>query len=181
MVHQVLLVATSLLLLIWSAAVWDLRKRRIPNSLVLAGAATGILLQMVLAIPGGVMAAITGLVVGLVILIPGYLMGFTGAGDVKLMAAIGAFIGPLGVFQAALFSILVGGVIGIGFAVSALILRQSVSPFPRYGLMLKTLAVTGKPLYIAPQEGEVMGRKFPFAVSIALGSSAWLIWQWPLA
>ena len=179
--HQISLITTSLLVLVWSAAAWDLRKRRIPNRLVLAGAATGILLQAVLAGSGGVLAAITGLVVGLIILLPGYLMGFTGAGDAKLMGAIGAFLGPFGVFQAALFSILVGGMVGLGFAVSALVLRQSVSPFPRYGLMLKTLAVTGKPLYIAPQEGEVMGRKFPFAVSIALGSSAWLIWQWPLA
>ncbi|MDI5933993.1 prepilin peptidase [Halomonas kalidii] len=169
------------LLLIWSAAVWDLRSRRIPNRLVMAGAAMGILLQVVVAGPGGALAAITGLLVGLAILLPGYLIGFTGAGDAKLMAAVGTFLGPLGVLQAALASILVGGLIALGFAFSALIFRQSISPWHRYGLMFKTLTVTGKPLYIAPEEGEVMGKKFPFAVSIAIGTTGWMIWQWPLA
>lgn len=145
----------------------------------MAGAAMGILLQVVLAGPGGVLAAITGLLVGLVILLPGYLLGVTGAGDVKLMAAVGTFLGPLGVLQAALASILVGGVIALGFAASALVSRQSISPWGRYGLMVRTLVTTGRPLYIPPEEGEVMGRKFPFAVSIAIGTTAWMIWQWP--
>lgn len=168
------------LLLVWSAAAWDLHQRRIPNPLVLAGAALGLLLQGVLAGPGGALAAITGLLVGLGILMPGYLMGFTAAGDAKLMAAVGTFLGPMGVLQAGLASILVGGVIGIIFAASALFNRNTVSPWNRYGLMVKTLVVTGKPHYIAPQEGEVMGRKFPFAVSIAIGTTGWIVWQWPL-
>ncbi len=178
--HELLLISSLVLLLIWSAAAWDLRTRRIPNPLVMAGVAMGILQQVIVVGPGGILVAVYGLMVGLAILIPGYLMGFTGAGDAKLMAAIGTIIGPIGALQAALFSILVGGVIGLGVAVSALVLRQSVSPFPRYVLMLKTLAVTGKPLYITPQEGEVMGKRFPFAVSIAIGTTAWVIWQWLL-
>ncbi|MCG6657317.1 prepilin peptidase [Halomonas campisalis] len=164
------------LMLVVCAAAWDLRQRRIPNRLVLAGAAIGLLLQGALAGPSGVLAALYGLLVGLAILMPGYLMGFTGAGDAKLMAAVGTFLGPLGALQAGLASILVGGAIGIGFAASALFNKSSVSPWSRYGLMLKTLSVTGKPLYIAPQEGEVMGRKFPFAVSIAIGTTGWMIW-----
>ncbi|PXX97692.1 prepilin peptidase [Halomonas sp. LBP4] len=175
------MIPVLILLLIWSAAAWDLRMRRIPNRLVLAGAAMGVLLQVVLAGPGGVLAAITGLLVGLAILLPGYLLGVTGAGDAKLMASVGTFLGPLGAFQAALASILVGGVIAMGFALSALFSRQSVSPRGRYGLMVRTLVTTGRPLYIPPAEGEVMGRKFPFAVSIAIGTTAWMIWQWPLA
>jgi prepilin peptidase CpaA len=176
-----MLINLMALLIIWSSAIWDLHQRRIPNHLVMAGAATGILLQGMLAGPSGVLAAMTGMLVGLAILMPGYLMGFTGAGDAKLMASIGTFLGPMGVFQAALASILVGGVIALGFAFSALISCQSISPWRRYGLMIKTLSVTGKPLYIAPEEGEVMGKKFPFAVSIAIGTTGWMIWQWPLA
>ncbi|MDR5899527.1 prepilin peptidase [Halomonas vilamensis] len=172
-----LLMMSAIMLLIVLAMILDFRQRRIPNALVLAGAATGLLLQGLLAGPSGVLAAITGLLVGLAILMPGYLMGFTGAGDAKLMAAIGTFLGPLGVLQAGLASIVVGGIIGMGFAASALFNSHTVSPWGRYGLMMKTLVVTGKPLYIAPQEGEVMGKKFPFAVSIAIGTTAWMIWQ----
>ncbi|EPC02462.1 hypothetical protein L861_08800 [Litchfieldella anticariensis FP35 = DSM 16096] len=176
--HEHLLIPGLVLLLIWSAAVWDLRQRRIPNVLVMAGAAIGILLQGLLAGSGGILATISGLAVGLVILLPGYLLGMTGAGDVKLMAAVGTLLGPYDVFIAALASIFVGGVIAMGFAASALFSRNSISPWARYGLMLKTLAVTGKPIYVAPEEGEVMGRKFPFAVSIALGTTGLLVWQW---
>ncbi len=166
--------------LLLAAAIQDLLHRRIPNTLILAGAAVGILLQGWAAGAGGVLAAIYGLVVGLAILLPGYLMGFTGAGDAKLMAAIGTFLGPVGVLQAALISIFVGGIIAIGFALSALIHRQSISPWGRYALMMRTLVITGRPLYIPPAEGEVMGKKLPFAVSIALGTTAWIVWQWPL-
>ncbi|MCE8012120.1 A24 family peptidase [Billgrantia desiderata] len=162
------------------AAIKDVRFYRIPNTLILAGAAVGFLLQGWAAGAGGVLAATYGLVVGLAILLPGYLMGFTGAGDAKLMAAIGSFLGPFGVLQTALISIFVGGLIAMGFALSALIHRHSISPWGRYAIMMRTLMVTGKPLYIPPAEGEVMGKKFPFAVSIALGTTAWIVWQWPL-
>ncbi|WP_373188085.1 prepilin peptidase [Halopseudomonas sp.] len=174
-------IALPLMLLIWSAAAWDFHARRIPNVLVLVGAATGLLLQGIQAGPGGAQTSLYGLLVGLAILMPGYLMGFTGAGDAKLMAATGTFLGPWGILQAGLASIAVGGIIGLLFAASALFNRRSVSPWSRYGLMMKTLVATGKPLYIPPTEGEVMGKKFPFAVSIAIGTTVWVIWQWPLA
>ncbi|MCE8001368.1 A24 family peptidase [Billgrantia ethanolica] len=163
------------------AAFTDIKSCRIPNALILAGAAVGFLLQGWAAGAGGVLAATYGLLVGLAILLPGYLMGFTGAGDAKLMAAIGTFLGPVGVLQAALISIFVGGIIAMGFALSALILRHSISPWERYSLMMRTLVTTGRPLYIPPAKGEVMGKKFPFAVSIALGTTTWIVWQWPLA
>ncbi|RTQ99632.1 prepilin peptidase [Halomonas nitroreducens] len=178
--HELLLIYGFVLLLVWSASVWDLRQRRIPNALVLAGAVVGVLLQGALSGSGGALAAIHGLLVGLAILIPGYLMGFTGAGDAKLMAAVGTFLGPLGAFQAGLVSIIFGGIIGILFAATALFNKSSVSPLGRYRLMVETLVVTGKPFYIAPKKGEVMGKRFPFAVSIALGTTAWIFWQWSL-
>ncbi|MDX5376904.1 MAG: A24 family peptidase [Halomonas sp.] len=168
-------------LMVICAGIVDLRTRRIPNVLVMAGAAVGFLLQGGAAGAGGVLAAIYGLLVGLAILLPGYLMGFTGAGDAKLMAAVGTFIGPVGILQAAIFSIFIGSMVALGFAFSAMVMRQSVSPWGRYSLMFRTLVFTGRPLYIPPAKGEVMGRKFPFAVSIALGVTAWIVWQWPLA
>ncbi|MGL6213444.1 A24 family peptidase [Billgrantia desiderata] len=111
-----LLTPALIFMFLWIAASWDIFQRRIPNTIILAGAAVGFLLQGWAAGAGGVLAATYGLVVGLAILLPGYLMGFTGAGDAKLMAAIGTFLGPVGVLQAALISIFVGGIIAIGFA-----------------------------------------------------------------
>ncbi|RDB43459.1 prepilin peptidase [Halomonas sp. DQ26W] len=162
------------------SSVWDFFQRRIPNNLILAGAATGLLLQGMLPGSSGFLAASYGLLVGLAVFMPGYLLGFTGAGDAKLMAAVGTFLGPLGAYQAALASILAGSLIAIGYLLFAVLFRQTASPMARYGLMTKTLVVTGKPIYIKPEQGEVMGRKFPFAVAIALGTTGWMIWQWPL-
>lgn len=178
--HEVFVTGIPLFALIWSAACWDLRYRRIPNGLVFAGAVLGIAVQGVLGGVGGSLDALAGLGVGLAILMPGYLAGTTGAGDVKLMAAVGTFLGPLMGLLAGLASIAVGGLIALGFMVLASFAGRSSAPWSRYGLMFKTLFATGRPMYLAPAKGEVMGRRFPFAVSIAVGTSsllAWLVWQ----
>lgn len=176
--HQ--LFGIALMALVLAAAYWDLRQRRIPNALVLVGAIVGLLLQAALEGPSGVLVASLGVVVGISIFIPGYLLGFTGAGDAKLMASIGAFLGPLGVFQVGVLSILAGGIFGLLLFAYGLLSRGAILPWSRYTLMARTFYFTGRPLYIAPKDGEVMGRKFPFAVSIAIGTTGWMIWQWPL-
>jgi prepilin peptidase CpaA len=95
-----------------TAVVTDMRTRRIPNWLTgaIAGAGFG------LACGGGVvtpMQAALGLGAGLLLMMPGHLIGATGAGDVKLMAAIGSVIGPNLVFRAFLYSAVAGGVLAI--------------------------------------------------------------------
>lgn len=168
------------LALVWSAAGWDLSQRKIPNILIVVGIIVGTAVQVQLMGSEGFVDALGGLGVGLAILMPGYLMGTTGAGDVKLMAAIGTFLGPYNIFLAGLASIAMGGAIALGFMALSFLSSSSQSPWQRYGLMFKTLFHTGRPIYLTPAEGEVMGRKFPFAVSIALGTTLFLIWQSPL-
>ena len=163
---------------VWAALAFDLRQRRIPNALTFGAAATGIAVQTALLGATGLLMALTGLGVGLLILLPGYILRATGAGDVKLMAAAGTFLGPYWVLVAGVLSILVGALIAAAFAASTLVSKTSPAPWQRYGLMLKTLATTGRASYVAPAEGEVMGRKFPFAVSIALATTLTLVlWQ----
>ncbi|SFH38809.1 A24 family peptidase [Modicisalibacter xianhensis] len=172
-----LIFSVAIVFFLWSAAIWDVIQRRIPNALVFAGAILGSMLQLVLVGIDGLLDALMGFGVGLVILLPGYLIGYTGAGDAKLMAAIGTFLGPQNIFLAAMSSIAVGGVVALGYAASSLFNQTSISPWSRYGLMFKTWVTTGRPIYIAPAEGEVMGRKFPFAVSIAIGTTLFLAWD----
>jgi len=95
-----------------AAVFTDVRTRRIPNWLTgaIAGAAFG------LAFGGGPvtpMRALLGLVVGLALMLPGHIIGATGAGDVKLMAAVGAVVGPDVIFRAFLYSAVAGGVLAI--------------------------------------------------------------------
>ncbi|MDN3558272.1 A24 family peptidase [Halomonas maura] len=166
---------SALLLLVGVAMIWDIRQRRIPNRFVVVGAALGILCQFLAQGPGGVPAAFLGLLAGMAILMPGYLLGFTGAGDVKLMGAVGSFVGPVSALAVGCFSLLAGGLVALCIACLS---ARSASPWQRYGLMARTLVTTGRPIYIAPRDGEAMGQRFPFGIAIFLGTSAWLGWQW---
>ena len=104
----------AILLTLLAVAVWsDLRQRRIPNQLILAGLVIGVLGQAFLNGGAGFAMAIAGAFTGLVCLLPFYANGGMGAGDVKLMAVCGAFIGPLMVIVAAMASLIVGGIIGL--------------------------------------------------------------------
>ena len=170
----VLVVCTIALLCV--AALWDITQRRVPNLLVFPAALLGVALQLAFWGWQGGFVAVGGMGVGLALLLPVYLLGTTGAGDVKLMAAVGTFLGPQDAALAALASIAVGSVVALGYAASSLFQRESVTPWRRWGLMCRTLVTTLRPIYLPPAEGEVMGRKFPFAVSIALGTTLFLAW-----
>lgn len=110
-----------------SRAVWhDVRTRRIPNQLVLMGSLTGLALNTFLPAGAGFFsetagavgffASLGGAAVGLATLLPLYAMGTMGAGDVKLMAMVGAFLGPEATIGAALLSLLAGGLLAIAIA-----------------------------------------------------------------
>lgn len=162
--------------LAWWAALVDLKTRKVPNWLVLLSLITGISVQTFLHGLEGIAAACSGLFVGMAVLLPGYICGATGAGDVKLMGAVGSFMGVTGAFMAALASMIVGVVIALGFMLATLLMPTLQTPWQRYGLMVKSLIVTGRPVYLKPAPGEIMGRRFPFAVSVAAGTTAVVVY-----
>ncbi len=99
------------------AAFKDIRERRVPNSfLVIAG--VGALLLPLLAHSISVRALLAGAGVGFLVFLPFYAMSAMGAGDIKLMAIVGAYLGPQGVLISALFTALAGGILALAFAVS---------------------------------------------------------------
>jgi prepilin peptidase CpaA len=108
-----------------AAVVIDARTRRIPNWLTgaIAGAGFGIAFG-----GGGVtpLQALLGVLVGLALMLPGHLIGATGAGDVKLMAAVGSVLGPGLAFRAFLYSALAGGVLALTIAARRGLLTDTV-------------------------------------------------------
>jgi prepilin peptidase CpaA len=106
------------------AAITDLYSRRIPNPLVVAGFAAGILLNTWLSGWQGVLHALMGFGLALLIYIPLFALRAMGGGDVKLMAAAGAIIGPRDWFTLFIFASVVGGVIALGM----LMARKSLGP-----------------------------------------------------
>ncbi len=97
------------------AAVIDCRVRKIPNWLTFSLAAAGLLRSFV-TIPGGLeftpLHAFGGLLVGLLAGVPLFILGARGAGDVKLYAAAGAWLGPAGVIALMMLEAIIG-MIGI--------------------------------------------------------------------
>jgi prepilin peptidase CpaA len=99
------------------ASVVDLRTRRIPNELTatLAGIGVGLAATGVSGV--SLWASMLGFGIGLALMMPGHVLGATGAGDVKLMAAFGAIVGPNLVITAFLFTAIAGGVLAIIVAI----------------------------------------------------------------
>ena len=144
------------------ASIVDIRSRRIPNWLTATMAGVGIGLAATGASGVSLGASVAGFVLGLALMMPGHALGATGAGDVKLMAAVGAIVGPALVVSAFLFTAIAGGVLAIAIALR----RRRLSA---------TIAGTGR-LIAAPgaarEEIKVAnaGRRFAYGPAIAVGS-----------
>jgi prepilin peptidase CpaA len=97
-----------------AAAVTDVRSGRVPNVLTYGAALAALVLHAFLRPAGiGLPAALAGLAVGFFPLFLAYLAGGIGGGDVKLMGAMGAFLGPYHAAVALLYSCLVGAVLSV--------------------------------------------------------------------
>jgi prepilin peptidase CpaA len=107
------------------AAVCDLKTRRIPNSLTFGAALVAIAVNGYLAGWQGIGLSLAGWIVGLVLFFPFYALGGLGAGDVKLLAALGALVGPLTAVWVALFTSIAGGGMALGVALYSGYLRTA--------------------------------------------------------
>jgi prepilin peptidase CpaA len=145
-----------------TATVIDLRSRRIPNELTAAMGCIGLALAVTGTSGVSVSASLTGLVLGLLLMLPGYALGATGAGDVKLMAAVGAIVGPALVLSAFLCTSVAGGVLAV---IVALKRRRFAATLAQTG---RLVAAPG----MAPQEIKAAtgASRFAYGPAIAVGS-----------
>ncbi len=140
----------------------DLRSRRIPNWLVLPFLPIGIAVSAWLHGWHGVEQSLAGLGVGLLIFGLFFWMGGMGAGDVKLCAAIGAWIGPSQLFIALVLTGLAGGVMVIAWAAYTGFLKDL---FKGTGALLLGGAERAEMKLSNPGR-----RKMPYAPAIAIGT-----------
>lgn len=161
---------------LWLIAVTlvDFITHRIPNLLSVGGLLAALLLQFFGHGWGGVLDGLSGFATGFCIYLILYAAGGMGAGDVKLMAAVGGFLGGSATLLAVMLST------GVGVAASLLLLglRGGIREyFSRYGLMFKCLFLTGQFSYVAPKPGSVATKRFPYAFAIAIGTWTTLWWN----
>jgi prepilin peptidase CpaA len=96
-------------------ACWtDVRTRRIPNALTFGAAGAGLVFHVF--ISGSPLTAIGGWITGVLIFSPLFLLRGMGAGDLKLLGALGAWLGPVMALRIGLWSALAGGVLAIALA-----------------------------------------------------------------
>lgn len=160
----------ALFLLVSIAAVNDLATRRIPNRLLLVGLAFALVLCLLSVQPGvALLAAFGGLGAGLVVFLPFYLMRGMAAGDVKMMAVIGAFTGANEALEIAVLTWCAGGVM----ALLLLLLRGRLRvALANIGRMLLGLMPPGVGLLASAQEKSA--GSMPYGVAIAIGTVAML-------
>jgi prepilin peptidase CpaA len=158
------------------AAVSDVRKGRIPNWLVFGGALYALAYNALYPVYPrdiGILFALGGLSVGLVALLPGYLLRVLGAGDVKLMAMVGSFVGTWAAVEAVLASLITGGMLAVVMSLYSgrllLMLRNVVALFR--GTVLTFATAPGG---LTIQGGGSAGR-MPYGLAIALGTISYLV------
>jgi len=178
------IVGLSLLGALLLTAVWhDVKSHRIPNTIVFAGIALALLFQVGvvttsaytwIAFPlvGAFLQWLGGLSVGLCALLPLYVLRGAAAGDAKLMARVGAFLGPVHAFGAVLSTFVVGAVLAILIAVKAGVFYRMLRNIKviLFGAAAKLAAVDG-PEFNAHTDTSA---KVPYALAIALGTAGWL-------
>jgi prepilin peptidase CpaA len=95
------------------ACVFDLRTRRIPNVLTFGAAGAGFVFAGVMNGLGGLGMSLAGWSIAVALFLPFFLLRGMGAGDVKLLGAIGAWLGPAGAVATAFFTAIAGGVLAL--------------------------------------------------------------------
>jgi prepilin peptidase CpaA len=174
-----------MVLLLLAAVREDVRYHRIPNPVVFWGAGLGILLNAFMPeglgfaskLPGGAgfLSALEGLAIGFAALLPMYLLRVMGAGDVKLMAMVGAFLGTADVLGAILATFLAGGVLSLAYAWKIGVLRRTLQNI-RFILYSNAVRMAGGSVPTLEDAPETAG-KFPYAVAIAVGTLGYLVWK----
>lgn len=162
-------VIIAVVVLIIFAGYTDYRKRLIENRLTLPAIAVGFLLNFIGHGWQGILLSSLGLMTGIGLLLIPFLFGKLGAGDVKLIGAIGAMLGSHSVLNVVLYMALAGG----AFAISASLLNNSLNnTINRVRLLLGKLfrrkTTDGKPAY-APS-----GQMIPYGLAIGAGTICFL-------
>lgn len=155
------------------ACVTDVRNRRIPNTLTFGAALAGILFHGMTGHASGLYHSLGGWFVGAAVFFVPFALGGLGGGDVKLLAALGAWIGPADTAWMALYTGIAGGVLALVVAVLNGYLRQALS---NIWLLFSHWRVVGiRPVGEISLEGSA-GPRLAYAVPILVGMlmTVWL-------
>ena len=133
-----------------------------PNWLTLGIAVAGLTLAATRVSGLTVAGAFAGLALGLAVMLPGHLIGATGAGDVKLLAAFGTMLGPKATVLAFLYAALAGGVLAVLVAMQRRTLDVTLA---RTAVLVRSRGANVEEIERASSDN-----RFAYAPAIAIGA-----------
>ena len=151
----------------------DLGTRRIPNALTIGALAVAFVLAVLTQGAAGVALAALGMLVGAAFLMPFYATGGFGAGDVKALAAVGAFLGPKHAAIAAACTLVSGALLGIAVIVLTVLVEPALQRRTTQPLGITSSTTSD----MEPVPGVRLGaQRFPYGLAIACGTLVALAW-----
>lgn len=148
------------------ACVFDIKSSRIPNALTFSAVAGALIFHTIAPSGAGVWVGLAGLAVGLAVFFPMFALGAMGAGDVKLMAAVGAWIGWKAIVLVALYASLAGGILGLIVALRGNYLFQALRNVKMLFAYWWVAGVKPFPALTLESKHSV---RMPYALAIATG------------
>jgi prepilin peptidase CpaA len=153
----------------------DLRWRRIPNLLTFGAALAAFGYHAAHAGLPGLGASVAGWAIGGAMFVPFFALGGLGGGDVKLLAALGAWLGPAATVWLALYAMLAGGPMALAVAVMRGYGRQAVENV--YGLLMFWRVAGLRPHPAITLDAASPAPRLPYALPIAAGLAVTLWFQ----
>jgi len=163
----------GLLVFVSAIAIIDLRTHRIPNLLCLVGVICALTSQIAGGGVDGALAASGGMAIGFGMFIPFYALKAFGAGDVKAMTAIGAFLGPELTIATVAATLIAGSLIG-----GIVLLRRTEN---LAAALYRVVGAIGNACAVGRERSDVtpssVQERFPYGVAIAVGVVIALLWS----
>ena len=152
---------------------FDIKSRRIPNVLTFGAAAAGFGYHTATGGLGALGTSVSGWLVGVVMFIVPFALRGLGGGDVKLLGALGAWVGPLQAVWIALYTGVAGGLMALGLGLASGHLRPAIA---NLRLLLVHWGVAGLRALPGLTLHESKAPKLPYAIPILCGTlvALWL-------
>jgi prepilin peptidase CpaA len=171
---DLVLLSTALALAVAAAAI-DVEQRRIPNSLTYPGIILGVLLRGLLLGWEGAASALAGCVLAGGIFLLFYVVHAMGAGDVKLVAALGSLLGPPDAVVMLLATAICGGMLAL---VYALYRKRIRATFANVATALQFHAASGLSAHPDLNLDNPVALRMPYGLAIAAGTLYVFLTTW---
>ncbi|OIJ15663.1 hypothetical protein BKP35_01315 [Anaerobacillus arseniciselenatis] len=160
-----MILSVILMFILIISVITDIRERRILNIVTFPTILFGLIFHTLNSGLNGFIFSSLGLLLGIALLFIPYALGGMGAGDVKLLGAVGALQGSLFVFQAFLYTCIAGAL----FATIVLLKRKQF--FARFKNMMNVIAIAkSNPTYLNQLDKKDLSHSIPYGVAICMGT-----------